>query len=642
MFGIGQDLSFRRDLRRMQHLIRVDNCSAVGMAHPALVEPDGAGWHEWRPPAEGWTELLDVQHSNESDGIERLTTEADGTPGYIRATFERHEGERFWGFGERSDAVERSGTLVEHWVGEGPYRLDEYPIVEAITPRWAIRRRRDATHYPIPWLLSSRGYGVLTETHEWSCHDLSGAETWSVIALTNRLSLCVITATSPADALARFTGLTGRQPVPAASWFFGPWIQTGQADLVPPDEEKRILDALQSGGAHVSAVETHLRRLPGGAHTGRRDAERERTLEFQNRGLASLTYQSPTIARTVGAEFETALRKRLFERDERGNAITFTAYIGGREPPFSEQAQLDFTNPAAVDLYRRFVEEALEDGHDGWMEDFGEYSPLPAEHNLYPLLYHRAVAGITEDLGRRPARFVRSGWTGSAAFSPLVWGGDPTTGWGFDGLRSAVIEGLSMGLSGVAFWGSDIGGFFTLGNERLTPELLIRWIQLGALTPLMRTKAGGVAVGDVKRPQVWDRKVLPHWRRWSAFHHLLIPYLMDAAEEYARTGMPLMRHHALTHPDDRALTSLEDQYFLGPDLLVAPVLEPGARKRTVRLPAGDWVDLWRSVEVAEDGTMQSRRTKLLKGGRQHVLPAPLKEIPILVRAGARVPGIPLG
>jgi alpha-glucosidase len=617
---------------RLPVLIRVETHSASGLPHPVLQEPEGAGWQEWSPPAGDWNPL-EVQRADDV-----LAAAVDGAPAYIRAVFERAPGERFWGFGERSDVVERSGAIVEHWVGEGPYQLGEYSLVEAITPRWAIRRRRDATYYPVPWLLSSRGYGVLTESHDWSCHDLTAEDTWSVIALTTRLSLRTFAAASPAEALAMFTEATGRQPVPAQAWFFGPWIQTGQADLVPPAEERAILDRLRDGNAPFTAVETHMRRLPGGAHGDRRDAERERTVEFHRRGLASLTYLSPMVSRAYAEVFATAARKRLFEEAD-GAALTFTAYIGGREPPFTEQAQLDFTNLGTVALYRRFVEEVFEDGHDGWMEDFGEYSPLLEEHNLYPLRYHAAVARIAAELGRQPARLVRSGWTGSAAHSPLVWGGDPTTGWGFDGLRSAVVEGLTMGLSGVAFWGSDIGGFFTLGDEQLTPELLIRWIQLGALTPLMRTKAGGVAIGGGKRPQVWDGQILPHWRRWAVFHKLLVPYLTSAADEYSRTGMPLMRHHSLTHLDDPDLVGLEDQYMLGPDLLVAPVLEPGIRRRSVRLPAGEWVDLWRSVAVDDDGSLHPAKPVVLAGGRRLALPAPLKEIPVLVRAGARIPGL---
>jgi len=250
------------------------------------------------------------------------------------------------------------------------------------------------------------------------------------------------------------------------------------------------------------------------------------------------------------------------------------------------------------------------------------------------------VSKIASARERTPARMVRSGWTGSAPFSPLVWGGDATTGWGFDGLRSALVEGLSMGLSGVAFWGSDIGGFFSLGEERLTPELLIRWLQLGALSPLMRTKAAGVTIGESRRPQVWDPDIIPYWRRWASFHTRLSPYLIEAAAEYVQTGMPLMRHHALTDPDDLELSALEDQYLFGPDLLVAPVLEPGVREREVHLPAGDWIDLWRSVAVGDDGSITQLAPVVMAGGRAHVIPAPLEEIPVLMRAAARIPLLP--
>ncbi|HEX2646446.1 MAG TPA: TIM-barrel domain-containing protein, partial [Candidatus Dormibacteraeota bacterium] len=189
-------------------------------------------------------------------------------------------------------------------------------------------------------------------------------------------------------------------------------------------------------------------------------------------------------------------------------------------------------------------------------------------------------------------------------------------GWGFDGLASAVTQGLSAGLSGIAFWGSDIGGFFTLGEEELDTELLIRWIQFGAFCPLMRTKAEGVAIPPRRRPQVWDPEILPHWRRWAGVHVRLVPYLLAAAEEYVATGMPLMRHMCLVDPT----CGRSDQYMLGRDLLVAPVLEPGARERTLELPQGRWIDVWRSRSVEGPTTI--------------TLPAPLDEIPVLAREDA--------
>ena len=102
-------------------------------------------------------------------------------------------------------------------------------------------------------------------------------------------------------------------------------------------------------------------------------------------------------------------------------------------------------------------------------------------------------------------RFQRSGWTGAARCAQVVWGGDPTTTWGFDGLSSAVKQALSIGMSGVSRWGSDIGGYDTLGNNpQLTPELLKRWIEFGAVSGVMRTKLSGIAIPSYTRPQIFD------------------------------------------------------------------------------------------------------------------------------------------
>src|SRR5687768_3441930 len=177
-------------------------------------------------------------------------------------------------------------------------------------------------------------------------------------------------------------------------------------------------------------------------------------------------------------------------------------------------SQFDFTAPAGRRLFGSLLGEAVLDGHDGWMEDFGEYTPLDARaadgstgtplHDIYPTRYHCAAFAATPNA----TRFVRSGWTGTARCAPVVWGGDPTVDWGFDGLRSVVTNGLSMGLSGVSTWGSDIGGFFALFENRLTRELLVRWIEVGAVSGVMRTQANGIRIPDSPRPQVWDPDVV--------------------------------------------------------------------------------------------------------------------------------------
>lgn len=236
-------------------------------------------------------------------------------------------------------------------------------------------------------------------------------------------------------------------------------------------------------------------------------------------------------------------------------------------------------------------------------------------------------------------RFQRSGWTGAARCAYDVWGGDPTTVFGFDGLSSAVKEALSMGMSGVSRWGSDIGGYNSFGPaETLSPELLQRWIEFGAVSGVMRTKGSGLAVPSYRRPQIYDDAILPVWKRYAKLHTQLYPYIESADAHYRATGTPLMRQLALAFPGDSRAAAREDEFLFGPDLLAAPVVEPGARRRAVYLPRGKWIDLWRSAAyVRRTGALELRRARVLRGGRSVSLPAPLGELPLLVRAGAVLP-----
>jgi alpha-glucosidase (family GH31 glycosyl hydrolase) len=262
-------------------------------------------------------------------------------------------------------------------------------------------------------------------------------------------------------------------------------------------------------------------------------------------------------------------------------------------------------------------------------------------HNLYPTQYHCAAWDFSAAQQRPLARFQRSGWTGAAPCAQIVWGGDPTTSFGFDGLRSAVTNGLTMGLSGISTWGSDIGGFFALGSNRLTPELLKRWVQLGAVSGVMRTQANGIAIPQKDRPQVWDEDQIGNWRRYAKLRTQLYPYIDAAATAYRRSGMPIMRQLALTYPNDRRAAGQDDEFLFGPDVLAAPVIEPGARERRLYLPHGRWIDLWRSAAYDEDtGGLRLGTAKLLRGRREATIPAPLDELPLLVRSGAVLPLLP--
>jgi alpha-glucosidase len=595
-------------------------CAARWPAGPALPEtadPPPAAWHRVTRArdaadfSQGRLEaILETDHPDgltaRAEIIGRIDTVSvtiavEGAAA-VSQSFAAAPGERFLGFGERSHAVSLDSGVIENYVGEGPYQPHEYPFLDGIVPRWAVRNRPDATYFPLPWVLSTRGYGVSIDQDELSYVRLraDSEDTWSIEAEAGYLSYTVYAGPAPLDALRRYTAATGRQPAPAR-WFFGPWYQTGHANHVPLAQEQRQAEAL--GAAPASAAETHCRYLPLGEDRGHEESERARTAFFHSRGLAAVSYINPLVGTDYGEAFEAAADAGALQRDRSGQPYLFQAYAGGREPPYTDETQYDFSAPAGARRWADVAERIAAAGYDGWMEDFGEYTPLdvvpsagaagtPA-HNRYPTEYHAAAAsaaaGLERRYGRQLARFARSGWTGSAAVVPIVWSGDHTTSWGFDGLASAVTCGLSMGASGVAMWGSDTGGFMST-LDRLTPELLRRWIQFSAFCPVMRTKAGGIEIPAYDRPQITDPDVLPSWRRWARWHTRLNDYLMAAHEQYRATGRPIMCALELVYPD---IGPVPDQYLLGEHLLVAPVLEPGCTRRRVVLPEGRWADLFR-------------------------------------------------
>jgi alpha-glucosidase (family GH31 glycosyl hydrolase) len=554
--------------------------------------------------------------------------------------------ERFYGFGERSDVFDQRGRDVENYVSDGPFPQGNRALVAGTIPPQGFRARDDATYYPVPWLLSSRGYGVLIDRDETSAFHLATdpANVWSAEVQSHAMALRVFAGPRPAQVLRRFTAATGRQPAPAQPWQFGPWFQTGQPNTVPLQDEAAYLAKLRKADAPVSAAETQLRYLPCGLDRGNEDYEAARVKFFHDHGLAILTYVNPMVCASYEPLFGQAVAAHALQTYEGGAPAVFDSFVGGTGPAgFTVQpvAQFDFSSDAGLDLYGAVLNRIRAVGHDGWMEDFGEYTPPGATdaagtsptvtHNGYPVAYHCGVQSILA--GRPVVRFQRSGWTGAARCAQDVWGGDPTTTFGFDGLSSAVRQALSIGMSGVSRWGSDIGGYDSIADDpRLTPELLKRWIEFGAVSGVMRTKLSGIAIPSYTRPQIFDDDVVRVWRRYAKLHTQLYPYIRAADADYRDTGMPIMRALALT---ERGAPAADDEFWFGPDLLAAPVVREGATSRSVRLPRGRW-----SAGLAyraKDGAWLARRAPARRGGRSVRVRAGVDELPLFVRAGALLP-----
>jgi alpha-glucosidase len=239
-------------------------------------------------------------------------------------------------------------------------------------------------------------------------------------------------------------------------------------------------------------------------------------------------------------------------------------------------------------------------------------------HNAYGHLMAQATHEALLRLrpGVRPFVLTRAGMTGTQRHA-ATWTGDNHSTWTH--LRLTLTLCMGLGLSCFPFCGADVGGF----AGRCAPELYARWMQLGAFTPFFRGHYAGPATPGRQEPWSYGPEVEAVAREAIRLRHLLLPYTYTAFWRHTQTGLPVMRPLALVWPDDPRAAATEDAFMWGDDLLVAPVLRNGARRRRVYLPAGEWFSFHDGGRVV--------------GGRSVVVDAPLDRIPVFARAGSAVP-----
>jgi alpha-D-xyloside xylohydrolase len=429
------------------------------------------------------------------------------------------------------------------------------------------------------------------------------------------------------EILSRYTVIAGRPSVPP-DWVFGPWKsrdwQTADQSGVQQDVEKqhelglpttvKLIDARWEAAYHTFAFDPEKFPDPQGMID-----------QIHDHGSRLVLWISPWMA--VGNNYDPD--DAFFDCAERGYLIKNTegeVYIHrlGNNPMLLGSC-IDLTNPAAVAWWQSKIRILAELGVSGFNTDFGEQVPEDAlfhdgrtgreMHNIYPRLYNEITYEAMQ-VDQAGVLLSRSGWHGSQRLS-AVWAGDQTSDFAHNsGLRSAIMAGLSAGLSGFPYWASDIGGYF--GTP--TDEVYMRWTQFGAFSPIMMIHGAGL-----REPWAFSKQALDNYRRYARLHTDLFPYIHAYAHLASQTGIPIMRAMSLEFPDDPAIWGdlPQHQYFFGEELLVAPVYYGFSRTRLVYLPEGQWRDFWSG--------------ELLPGGQVVRRPADLDQIPVIARAGAIIP-----
>ncbi|MGH2523076.1 MAG: TIM-barrel domain-containing protein, partial [Anaerolineales bacterium] len=289
----------------------------------------------------------------------------------------------------------------------------------------------------------------------------------------------------------------------------------------------------------------------------------------------------------------------------------------------------DMNEPAATDLTGPILDVMHAEGK----------LPHAAARNTYALQMARATYDgmLAHDPDSRPFVLTRAAFSGAQTVTAL-WCGDNSPHW--EHLAASLPMLMNLGLSGMPFVGVDIGGFF--GDTH--GELLARWTQAGAFYPFCRNHAA--AGTNPHEPWAFGPEVESICRKYLELRYRLLPYLYNLFYEATQTGAPIMRPLAWHYPDDPATFNLSDQFLLGPDLLVAPVLAPGLRARAVYLPKGRWYR-WHVVDIGGGdiaggdidiaGGDIAPPLQPLRGPAHIVAEAPLGEMPLFVRAGAILP-----
>ncbi|MFI7328250.1 glycoside hydrolase family 31 protein [Streptomyces rubiginosohelvolus] len=448
---------------------------------------------------------------------------------------------------------------------------------------------------------------------------------------------CWVVVGTPARVLQGWTALTGAPALPP-SWALGP--QHARWGFGSQEGVRRVVDGYRERGLPLSVLHLDIDHYDG-HRVFTVDRERFPDLpalaeELRGEGVRLVSIVDPAVKAEPGdAVFDAgrAVGERgAYVRDAWGRVVVGEVWPGACVYP-------DFTDPVVRDWWGSLYEERLAQGFSGIWHDmnepvsfaaFGDPSlPRSARHvlegaggdhreahNVYALAMARAGY---EGLRRlrpeeRPFLFSRSGWAGMQRYGG-TWSGDVSTGW--PGLRASLSLVLGLGLCGVPYSGPDVGGF----DGFPPPELYLRWFQLGAYLPLFRTHS---AI-DAGRREPWEfgPEVLEHARAALVERERLHPYFVSLSQVARLTGAPYVRPVWWGAPGDRALRECEDAFLLGDALLVAPVLEPGVRRRAVRLPRGRWYD--------------TATGRAYEGPGQVLVDAPLSGVPVLARAGAVIP-----
>ena len=527
------------------------------------------------------------------DAVQRLTVDADSGA----LSFATGDAP-ILGLGQGGPQFDRRGSADRMRSGQGGYRL-----------------RTHGGRVPVPWVIGTSGWALFIH-YPYGTFDFTGPESrFQPLTREGALPLEVFVTLSrdPAAIMAEYARLTGLPEMPPL-WSLG--YQQSHRTLASREE---ILDEARTFREKKLPCDTLIYLGTGFCPSGWNAVNG--SFAF-NRNV----FPDPKemIGRLHGDHFRVVLHAVILSRALRGSA--------------RDACELARFDEEQAGCYWSMHRRVFSLGVDGWWPDEGDVLDVTSRLTRNRMYWEGPQMDRPNE---RPFALHRNGYAGMQRYGAFLWSGDVYSTW--ETLKTHIPVAINTGLSGIPYWGTDIGGF--VPTREFTSELYVRWFQFGAFCPLFRShgrtwklrlpwgwNTGELgpneisSYGEAANPdpsELHNAEVEPICRKYLELRYRLLPYLYSAIRETCTTGMPLIRSLWLHYPADPQAVARGDEYLWGRDILVAPVTEKGATERRLYLPPGAWYDFWTGER--------------LEGGREVVRKVDLSTMPLYVRAGAILP-----
>jgi alpha-glucosidase len=563
-------------------------------------------------------------------------------------TYASEKEEHFFGFGEQFSSFDMKGKRFAIFSTEKGVGRGEQPLTLAMDLIAGAGGTWYTSYAGVPYYITSRMHSIFLDNYEYSVFDLRKNDRVQVQVWSKAMSVHILNSDTPISLIGIYTERTGRmRPLP--DWMLAGAVIGMQGGT---EEVKRAFQELESRGTPVAAFWLQ-------DWVGQRDTIIGKQLWWNwevdeshypgwsdlvsyldAHGIRMMVYVNPYLVDVSG---KAGSKRNLFrEANEKGYLVRNRA----GEPYLIQTAAfqaglLDLSNPHACSWWKGMIkDQVIGSGAKGWMADFGEALPYdailysgdsaPSYHNRYPEAWARLNREAIEEAGltSEAVFFIRSGYTHSPRWATLFWEGDQLLSWSaYDGIKSSVTGLLSSGISGFSLNHSDIGGFMTMPypftQYRRSKELLLRWMEMNAFTTVFRTHEGNLP--DLNTQFCSDNETYAHFSRCARLYAAWKNYRAQLVQEASNTGLPVVRHPFIHYPEDTEVYKISyQQFMLGSEFMVAPVLDEGKASVTVYLPAGEWVQVWSGAKYGD-----------LKKGSYVTLDAPLGKPAVLYKVGSK-------